>query len=100
LCSSRQRKAHPYLDVADPFAALAKIIAAVPLWVIHCDAEDTVPVGESRQLVAALKAAGSSVRYTEYAGVGHGDAIDKAVRDPEFVTWLLAQHRPANAAQD
>ena len=37
---------------------------------------------------------------TEYAGVGHGDAIDRAVRDPEFVTCLLAQHRPTSAAQD
>jgi predicted peptidase len=41
-------------------------------------------------MVAALKAAGGNVRYTEYPGVKH-NSWDNAYGEPELFTWLLAQ---------
>jgi dipeptidyl aminopeptidase/acylaminoacyl peptidase len=50
-------------------------------------------VTESRQLVAALKRIGAAVRYTEYPGVDHNVAPQKASAESELLGWLLAQHR-------
>ena len=42
-------------------------------------------------MVAALKAVGGEVRYSEYEGVNHG-SWDRAYAEPELVPWLLS-HR-------
>jgi predicted peptidase len=89
----RDRRANPFLTTADPFATLAERIKSLPIWVFHGDADERVPVGESRQLVAALKKVGATVRYTEYPGVDHNVAPQKASTDSELLGWLLAQHR-------
>jgi predicted peptidase len=60
--------------------------------VFHGAEDATVPVGESRRIVEALRAEGAPVRYTEYEGVGH-NAWDRAFAEPELWTWLLAQRR-------
>ena len=49
---------------------------------------------QPRRMVAALKEAGGRVRFTEYAGEGHGLAW-LVVRERELVPWLLSQSRPA-----
>ena len=75
-----------------------KLGPSLPVWVFHGDADIRVPVEKSRELVGALKAIGSAVKYTEYPGVPH-NSWDKAYADPEFATWLFAQKRkprPAN----
>ena len=54
------------------------------------EADDSVPVEESRKMYAALQAAGANVKYTEYPGVGH-KSWDKAYAEPELVPWLLSQ---------
>ena len=82
-----------YRDVdvsADPYAATAQKLGKTPVWVFHGEADDTIPVTESRQMVEALKAAGGNVRYTEYPGVKH-NSWDKAYSEPELFPWLLAQ---------
>jgi predicted peptidase len=87
-----------YRDVdssADPYAATAQKIGNTPVWAFHGDADDAVPVTESRQMVAALKAAGGNVHYTEYPGVKH-NSWEKAYTEPELPTWLLSQ-KLANA---
>jgi predicted peptidase len=76
----------------DPYAAVAKRIARIPVWIAHGDADAVVPVEESRRMNAALKAVGADVRYVELAGVGHG-AWDATFRDEAFPAWLFAQHR-------
>ena len=68
--------------------------ARLPVWVFHGDADEAVPVTESRQMVDALKAAGGNVRYTEYPGVNH-NSWDKAYGEPELCPWLLAQKLPS-----
>jgi predicted peptidase len=69
-----------------------RIGAELPVWVHHGNADQQVPVEQSRQMVAALKAIGNPVRYTEYEGVGH-NSWDRAYQDPAFAQWLFAQHR-------
>ena len=75
---------------ADPYTATARKIGKTPVWVFHGEADPVVPVTESRQMVAALKAAGGNVRYTEYPGVKH-ESWDNAYAEPDLFPWLLAQ---------
>lgn len=81
----------PELLASDPEAAMAKRIGKTPAWVFHGGADDVVPPENSRRMVAALKAAGSEVRYNEFEGVNHG-SWDRAYAEPDLVNWLLA-HR-------
>jgi predicted peptidase len=64
----------------------------VALWVFHGDADGTVPIEYSRQMVAALKQAGDAPRITEYPGVGH-NSWSRTYASPETWTWLFAQKR-------
>ncbi len=79
-------------DPAEPLASAARILADVPSWVFHGDADGVIPVSESRELVAALRDAGGDVHYTEYAGVAH-NSWDRAYDEAELTVWLLAQER-------
>jgi predicted peptidase len=76
--------------IADPYAEVARLIGNTPVWMFHGDADQAVPVEESRHMAEALKAAGTNFKYTEYAGVGH-NSWDKAYAEPELVAWLLSQ---------
>ncbi len=87
------RRTNPFAAAADPFVALAAGIRQLPLWIFHGDADERVPVEQSRRLVAALRTARAPVRYTEYPGVDHNGAPPKAYADAELLPWLLAQHR-------
>jgi predicted peptidase len=64
----------------------------VPIWAFHGDADTTVPVERTRQMIDALKQAGASPKYTEYAGVGH-NSWSRAYASPETWQWLFAQRR-------
>ena len=77
---------------ADPFAAIAERVSKVPIWIFHGDADGTVPVEESRNMAAALKAVGSALQYTEFPGVGH-NAWDPAYAREDLWAWLLRQRR-------
>jgi len=74
----------------DPFGAVARKVAGIPVWLVHGDADPTVPVDESRRMAAALKAAGANVTYRELPGVGH-NAWDAAFRSEELPQWLFGQ---------
>jgi predicted peptidase len=78
------------LVAGDRFAPVARGVGRTPVWVFHGADDPIVPVSESRQMVAALKAAGGDVRYSEYAGVGHNVWL-KALAEPELLPWMLAQ---------
>jgi predicted peptidase len=73
-----------------------RIVAArsVPIWAFHGAKDETVPVAGSRELVAALRAAGGSVEYTEYADVGHA-VWNVAFAEDALPEWLFAQTRTA-----
>lgn len=79
-------------DVTDPPAALAARIRRLPVWVYHGAADRTVPVEQSRTVVASLKAAGADVQYTELPGVAH-NSWDAAFGSAEVAAWLFKQRR-------
>jgi predicted peptidase len=82
----------PICGGGDP-TAMASTLKSLPIWVFHGDADQAVPVQRSREMVEAIKAAGSaSIKYTEYPGVGH-NSWDNAYGDAEAITWLLSQKR-------
>lgn len=71
---------------------MAARIAKLPIWAAHGDADKAVPVERSRSMVAAVKAAGGSPKYTEMAGVGH-DAWTPTYRDAAVLDWLFSQSK-------
>jgi predicted peptidase len=76
----------------DPYSTLAASVADVPVWIVHGDADEVVPVEESRRMAAALEEAGADVRYEELRGVGH-NAWDPAYASEELAVWLFSQQR-------
>lgn len=96
-------------NIPSYFAALAPIcgfydpkqaesLREVPIWVFHGDKDTAVPVEKSREMVAALRAVGANVQYTEYADGNH-NVWDRTYSHREFWRWLLAQRRGAPASQ-
>ena len=80
----------PLCGAGEP--ARAPAARNVPIWAFHGAMDQTVPVGRSREMVAALRAAGSSVKYTEYPDVGH-NVWAVAFAERELPDWLFAQRR-------
>jgi predicted peptidase len=64
----------------------------LPIWAFHGDADSTVNVSGSRDMIEAVKKAGGSPKYTEYPGVGH-NSWDKAYAEAELYKWLLEQKK-------
>lgn len=63
-----------------------------PIWIFHGGSDPVVPVGNSRLMTNALKAAGAKVKYTEYPGVGH-DSWNNAFNEAELLPWLFDQKK-------
>jgi len=73
-------------------SAGAPVFKDLPIWAFHGDADSAVPVARSRDMVAALKACGSTVKYTEYPGVGH-NCWTQTYANSEVLKWLFSQRR-------
>lgn len=87
---ARFAAAVPICGGGDP--AFAKQLANLPVWAFHGDADGVVKPNRSRDMIAALKAAGGAPKYTEYPGVGHNSwAATYANR--EMYDWLFRQKR-------
>jgi predicted peptidase len=80
----------PLCGGGDPMRA--SVIAQIPIWAFHGEADPTVPVAASRDMIAAIRKAGGNPRYTEYKGVGH-EVWFKAFQEKGLVEWLFAQHK-------
>ena len=73
--------------------ARAEKMKDLPIRIFHGEADQTLPVGLSRRMYAALKEAGSDVVfYTEYPGVPH-DCWTRTYQNPEVWKWLFSQKR-------
>jgi predicted peptidase len=72
----------------------AKSIAHIPIWAFHGDKDTTVPTRGSREMVEALKKAGSKAKYTEYEGVGH-NSWSRAWKEEDLIPWIFKQHNKA-----
>lgn len=77
-------------DAADPHAAFVRAAGKMPVWIFHGEEDKQIPVAEARGAAEAARAAGFSVKYTEYKGAGHF-VFEQAYSDPGFWTWLLSQ---------
>ena len=73
--------------------ATAPRLAKLPIWAFHGDGDKVVPVGRSRSMIEAIRAAGGAPTYSELEGVGH-DSWTPAYRDPAVLDWFFAQRRP------
>ena len=93
------------IDHPDLFAAIAPIsgggnparvaaIVHIPALIIHGDADKTVPVQRSRDMVDASKKAGEEVKYLEVAGGSHVSVAVPAFGD--IFDWFDAHPRKAN----
>ena len=75
-----------------------KVIEAsrtTPVWTVHGDADDVVPVENTRSIVAAVRADSAHAadfRYREMPGVKH-DCWTATFTDPEIMDWFFAQRR-------
>ncbi len=83
----------------DPEGAVARKLGSMPVWAFQGAKDWVLSPDNTRRLVAALRATGGDVRYTEYPDLGH-NAWDRAYADPALYTWMLSQARklPAVAA--
>ena len=82
----------PLSTEPDLYAAVARSVASIPIWIFHGDADDVVPPEESRRMFVALKRLGADVTYTELAKVNH-NAWDPAYGRADLIAWMLKQRR-------
>jgi len=78
----------PVCGGGDP--SRSKRIAHLPIRAFHGQKDNVVPTEGSREIVEALKKAGSKVKYTEYPGVGH-NSWTPAWSEKELIPWLFKQ---------
>ena len=70
----------------------ASLLRDLPLWVFHGEKDEAVDVEQSRRMVAAIRRAGGSPKYTEYRGAGHL-IWARVFSEPDLVPWLFSQSR-------
>jgi lysophospholipase L1-like esterase/predicted esterase len=73
-------------------------LAGLPVQVWHGDADRSVPVAMSQQMVEAMRALKLPVQYTELPGVGH-DSWNQAYRDAACLKLLMSSKRDPAAMQ-
>jgi predicted peptidase len=88
----------PIAGAGDP--SKAAVLKNLPIWTFQGADDQTVPVSGSRDMIAAIRAAGGHPSYTEYPGAGHGvwgyvySTTGNAQQNtPGVLPWLFAQHK-------
>jgi predicted peptidase len=87
----------------DRFAAAAPICGGgmrimayglkdVPIWAFHGAKDRVVPVEESKEMVAAVKARGGNAKLTVYPEASH-DSWTETYNNPELYEWFLKHRR-------
>ena len=77
--------------------ALAENMKAIPQFVVHGDADNTVNVSGSRNMVGALKKLNADVTYVEVAGGSHTDVVVPNL--PKAFAFLAAQRKGSAATK-
>jgi predicted peptidase len=79
--------------------AQASRLKHLPIWTAHGDQDRVVWPIRSQRMVAAVKAAGGNIQYTEYKDVGH-NSWAPFFGDPEgVVPWLFQQRRAGRTVE-
>lgn len=69
----------------------AQRLVKLPIWAVHGDKDEAVPVERTRKMIEAVRRAGGEPKYTELEGVGH-NSWTPAYSDPEGVLpWMFQQ---------
>ena len=71
--------------------SLAESMKAIPQFVVHGDADNTVNVSGSRNMVAALKKLNANVTYVEVPGGSHTDVVVPNL--PQAFEFLASQQK-------
>ncbi|HEY1172539.1 MAG TPA: alpha/beta hydrolase-fold protein [Verrucomicrobiae bacterium] len=74
---------------------------SVPVWCVHGEKDDVVPVENARRMVDAHKLMGGKVRYDELRGWGHNvwDWIYDGDRKTDTLAEWFLQHRKAKTVE-
>jgi predicted peptidase len=80
----------PVCGGGDPSAIAG--LQDVSIWAFHGGRDSQIPVERSREMVAALRELGVTVRYTEYKSLGHA-IWDKAYAERDIIDWLFSQNK-------
>lgn len=75
------------------------VAKGVAVWAFHGMQDPVVPVARSREMIAALTAAGGAPLFSEYPYVKH-DSWNLAYGEPELLAWMFAQRRGQVVAWD
>jgi predicted peptidase len=69
---------------------LAPKLVKTAIWAFHGAQDQAISADRSRRMIAAIRKAGGSPRYTEYPDLGH-NSWDRAFAEPDLVPWMFAQ---------
>lgn len=64
----------------------------VPIHAFHGELDSAVPVGATREMIAALEKAGGKPKVTIYPGVDHV-CWTQTYDDPELYRWIFARRK-------
>ncbi|MBD2439391.1 prolyl oligopeptidase family serine peptidase [Nostoc sp. FACHB-110] len=70
----------------------ARSLKNIPVWAFHGAKDKIVPLNESEDMVAALKACGGNVKFTVYPEAEH-DSWTQTYHNPELYEWFLQHQR-------
>ncbi len=71
---------------------LSATISNIPLWIFQGGTDVNPSPKETESYIKAFKTAGASIRYTNYAQLGHG-TWNAGFDEPDFFTWMLGRNK-------
>lgn len=86
------------MQADDAYLTLAKQLSKTPIWIFHGEADNVVPVTESRKMFEALKKVSGNVKYSEYDKIGH-NSWDLAYSETDLAAWIFSQILVKHAEQ-
>jgi len=85
------------LSPLSPITAWSAKLVQLPLWLVHGTADTIAPIGESQDLIRAIRTAGGQPRVTWVEGADH--SILKMYDEPDIFDWLAKQKRGQKEAR-
>lgn len=81
----------PVCGAGDPHQAAA--LRPVPVWAVHGEADNVIPVRHSREMVSAIRLHGGQPRFSELPGVGHNSWMFAYDESNGILKWMFEQAR-------
>jgi hypothetical protein len=73
-------------------ANMESAISDIPIWYFQGELDTTPYPAKTKSYINKFRSAGTVVRYTEYADVGH-TTWNLAYKEPDFFTWMLGKRK-------